>query len=217
VIEELNLEFRKSEKWGGEWLWPVEDFWGWKNLNKKPNRELPDKILSFVTEKSLLIQAGGNCGLYPKYYAKHFKKILTFEPDYRNFSCLTYNVPEKNVYKFQCCLGEDNKPVSLTEHEIFHGLASLYVSGSGDIPQITIDSLNVNPTLIHLDIEGFEGFALLGAKETINRSKPIIALETNGLGDNVGWSKEKINDLLFSWNYKILLDIGHDTIYGINE
>jgi FkbM family methyltransferase len=212
-IKKLNLEFRESDRYSGKWLWPADDYWGWKNLNKKPNVQLPSIISSQVKKKNLIIQAGGNCGLYPKYYSSVFKKVVTFEPDHRNFFCLTYNVPESNVFKFQACVGNENTSLSLSENPVYAGMASLTVSGEGDIPQITIDSLNLNPDLIHLDIEGFEGFALLGAKETILRSKPIIALETNGLGDAHGWNINTINDLMSSLGYSIAVDLEHDKIY----
>ena len=67
--------------------------------------------------------------------------------------------------------------------------------------------------MIHLDIEGFEGFALLGAEETVKRSKPVIVLEINGFGDAYGWSKEKINELLVSWNYIEHMTFESDTMY----
>lgn len=214
TIKKLNLEFRTSDRYAEKtWLWPADDVWGWKNLNKKPNVELPKIISSKVKKKNLIIQAGGNCGLYPKYYSSIFKKVITFEPDARNFFCLNYNVPESNVYKFQCCVGDKNEPLSISESPVYQGMASLSVSGPGDIPQITIDSLHLNPDLIHLDIEGFEGFALLGAVDTINRARPIIALETNGLGDVHGWTKEKLDELMFSLKYETLVDLGHDKIY----
>ena len=59
----------------------------------------------------------------------------------------------------------------------------------------------------------FEAFALLGAQETIARSKPLIVLETNGSGDEYGWPQEKIDSLLRSWNYKIHVAWNHDTVY----
>ena len=88
------------------------------------------------------------------------------------------------------------------------------VSGLGKIPQITIDSLNLNPDLIHLDIEGYEGFAIEGAKETLTKYSPIVVLETNGSGDQYGWPQEKIDNLLKSYGYTILETWGHDTVYG---
>ena len=46
---------------------------------------------------------------------------------------------------------------------------------------MTIDSLNLNPDLIQLDVEGFEENALKGAFDTIMRSRPIIIIEQKRL------------------------------------
>jgi len=185
---DLNLEYRESRRHLGKWLWPVEDIWAWKWLNKIGHFDLPIQISKLVSSKDLVIQAGGNCGLYPKQYSKIFNNVVTIEPDSRNFFCLCENVKENNVVKYQKAL----------------------------IEQITIDSLNLAPSLIHLDIEGFEGFALLGAKDTITKHRPLIVLETNGSGDEYGWPQEKIDELLYVWGYKIIQKWDHDTVYENN-
>jgi len=215
AITKLNLEFRESKAHGGSWLWPNDDTVAWSYLNKAAHRHLPHKISQFCDRKSLVIQAGGNAGLYPKQYASLFQQVITIEPDYRNFFCLCYNVPDANVFKFQACLGDSNKMLGLDYNPRWNNenRGAMKVSSSGIIPQITIDSFNLAPDLIHLDIEGYEGFALNGAIDTITKHKPLIVLETNGSGDEYGWPQNKIDELLFSLGYKILENWGHDTVY----
>jgi FkbM family methyltransferase len=211
----LNLEFRESKAHGGQWLWPADDTVAWGYLNKAAHRHQPHRIAELCLNRNLVIQAGGNAGLYPKQYSKLFKTTITVEPDYRNFICLAYNVPEDNVFKFQACLGNESKFLSIGYNDRWdhENRGAMKVTGSGLIPQITIDSLNVAPDLIHLDIEGYEAFALLGAEKTIKSHKPMIVLETNGSGDEYGWTQSKIDNLLFSWGYKILENWGHDPVY----
>lgn len=215
TIKEHNLEFRVSERHGGQWLWPADEHLAWRYLHKT-SWDLPARISNLVDNRSLVIQAGGNGGLYPKQYSKLFETVLTFEPDYRNFTCLSYNVPEQNVFKFQTCLGNESKFLNFGynprwEHE---NRGAMKVQTTGNlVPQITIDSLNVSPALIHLDIEGYEGFAIQGAEKTIKRSQPIIVLETNNSGDEYGWPQEKIDNLIFSFGYRVLVDWGHDKVY----
>jgi FkbM family methyltransferase len=165
-----------------------------------------------------VIQAGGNCGLYPKQYSKIFNNVVTIEPDSRNFFCLCENVKEDNVIKYQKALGDKHDYVKLDTNPRWNetNTGALKISGEGTIEQITIDSLNLAPSLIHLDIEGFEGPALLGAKETIIKYKPLIVLETNGSGDDYGWPQDRIDNLLFSWGYKIIQKWDHDTVYENN-
>lgn len=214
-FNELNLELRSSEKHVGEWLWPADEFIAWSYLHKQ-SWDLPLRISRFCKNKKLVLQAGGNAGLYPKQYSKLFDVVITVEPDYRNFYCLTFNVPERNVFKFQSCLGNENKFLNLDYNEKYKetNRGAMKVNGEGIIPQITIDSLGLTPDLIHLDIEGYEGPALEGAEHTLKNSSPIIVLETNGSGDQYNWKQEKIDQLLFSYGYRIIENWGHDTIYG---
>lgn len=214
MFEHLNLEIRKDPKEGSDWLWPTEDTWCWHHLNKGRFRNLPKQITEHCKGKNLVIQAGGNAGYYPKQYSKLFNTVVTFEPDHRNFYCLSYNVPEENVFKFRACVGNDNIPLSLELHKDHDlNLGGLRIKGEGIIPQVKIDCFGLNPSLIHLDIEGFEGFALLGAEETIKRSKPVIVLEINGFGDAYGWPKEKINTLLVGWGYVEHVTFENDVMY----
>lgn len=214
-FEELGLEFRSSRRHGGEWLWPKEDIWAWKWLNKLGHWDLPRQISELCIKRDLVIQAGGNAGLYPKQYSKLFNQVVTCEPNEKNFLCLSHNVPDDNVTKYQCALGDKPSNISLAANTIWNytNMGALKVNAEGDIPQITIDSLNLSPDLIHLDIEGFEGFALLGAENTIKKSKPLIVLETNGSGDEYGWPQEKIDQVLFDWGYRIEVKWEHDTVY----
>jgi hypothetical protein len=88
------------------------------------------------------------------------------------------------------------------------------VSGKGTIPVLRIDDLLLESCdLIHLDIEGFEGVALQGAKETIKKFKPIICLEINGLGKQYGWDENKIYNLLLSLNYKFEIKTESDHLF----
>lgn len=215
---DLNLEYRESRRHLGKWLWPVEDIWAWKWLNKIGHFDLPIQISKLVSSKDLVIQAGGNCGLYPKQYSKIFNNVVTIEPDSRNFFCLCENVKENNVVKYQKALGDKHSYVKLNTNPRWNetNTGALKIAGGGEIEQITIDSLNLAPSLIHLDIEGFEGFALLGAKDTITKHRPLIVLETNGSGDEYGWPQEKIDELLYAWGYKIIQKWDHDTVYENN-
>jgi FkbM family methyltransferase len=215
TFKSLGLEYRESRRHPGLWLWPSEDIWAWKWLNKIGHWDLPVQIARLCGRKNLVVQAGGNAGLYPKQYSQLFQSVVTLEPDYRNFTCLCCNVTEENVVKYQAAVGDVESSIELETNPRWNetNTGALKIKGHGDIKQITIDSLNLDPDLIHLDIEGFEAFALLGAQATIARSKPLIVLETNGSGDEYGWPQEKIDILLRSWNYEIHVAWDHDTVY----
>ena len=210
-----DVEYRVSRRHPGRWLWPREDRWAWKWLNKLEHYDLPRRIAELCDQRQLVIQAGGNCGLYPAQYSELFDQVITFEPDARNYHCLCVNVPNLNVIKHQQALGACSDLIRLEPDARWNetNQGALRTRSQGTIPQITIDSLAVAPNLIHLDIEGFEAFALQGAEHTIRTHRPLIVLETNGSGDEYGWPQHNIDAMLAQWGYTISISWGHDTVY----
>jgi FkbM family methyltransferase len=156
------------------WAWPKTDISCWAFMQRYP--VLPQTISELVPQKRVVVQAGGNCGFYPKQYAALFNTVYTFEPDWLNFYCLNINVPESNVVKNQSCLGNSHQLVDLRIKEKNRG--KNYVAGTGRYPTYRIDDLNLDVCdLIHLDIEGYEYYALQGATETISKCKSVIVIE----------------------------------------
>lgn len=167
------------------WYWPISDDKGergnWHQL-KNSYGDSPQKIANSCENKRVLVQAGGNCGLYVKEFANLFKHVYTFEPDPVNFYCLNLNVTESNVYKFQAALGSERKLVSIV-NDISYNVGATHVSADvsavGHVPILRIDDLGLNVCdAIQLDIEGYELFALYGAEETIKKCRPTIILES---------------------------------------
>jgi len=209
-MEDL-IEIRKG------WWWPKHDTACWKYLSTR--QQVPENVSNYVDKKRVLVQAGGNAGLYVKLYENIFDTIYTFEPDPINFYCLTKNTTAKTI-KFQGCLGNSPNLVNLSYDEINlkkPNSGGYRVKGSGDIPTIILDNLNLPIVdLIHLDIEGFEKFALLGSLETIKRCKPIIALELNGLAKNYNHTDNDVKNLIKSLGYNEIGIVDDDAIFKFN-
>lgn len=199
------------------YVWPKHDVACWKYLNKR--LDTPKIISNHCNNHRIIIQAGGNAGLYVDHYAKLFDFVYSFEPDPLNFFCLTNNTAE-NVFKFQSCLGKDNSFVNLTENNSSikkPNTGGYQVNGSGYIPTLTIDSFNFPfVDCIHLDIEGYELFALEGALQTIKKHKPVIALEMNHLSKNYGYGAETLFSFLENLNYKQIGNADDDNIFAYN-
>jgi FkbM family methyltransferase len=177
----------------------------------------PALIANLITNRNVIVQAGGNAGYYPKLYSQWFNHVYTFEPDPLNFYCLSQNCNTPNVHKFQACLGSKNECVGVfnTTTQLGHG--GSHVSGEGFIPTFKIDQLNLHDcNLIHLDIEGYEEHALRGAEETIKRFKPIIVIEyyapwLNRYNSNI----DIIDAFLHTLDYKFVsaIDASNDRVY----
>lgn len=201
------------------WTWPIDDGNGqyegptscWRYM--KDHDITPEIISSFVEEKKVCVQAGGNAGYYVKKYASLFDVVYTFEPDPVNFYCLNTNVDLSNVIKFQACLGKNHECVGL--NKTTPDVGSTHVSGSGLIPTLTIDDLNLsNCNLIHFDIEGYELFALQGSEKTIEKFKPIIAYESHD-----AWARrynvnlDEIEQFLIQRGYKFVGNAQGDKVF----
>ena len=197
------IEFDSLIELRDGWHWPKSDTRCWAYMQAYP--DLPFEIAKFVPDKQVMIQAGGNCGFYPKKYASIFREVYTFEPEWLNFYCLSRNVTEPNVIKSQACLGDVPKLVDLSVNEKNRG--KTHISGPGKYPVYLIDNLGLDTcNLIHLDIEGYEYFALLGAVNTIKKCSPVVVVEMwdqldNRFGENLN---QKTEQLLTSLNYKFV-------------
>lgn len=143
-------------------------------------------IMSVVPRKGFVLQAGGNCGLYPLMYSKHFERVFTFEPDPVNFYCLSANCPSSKIIKFNAAVGPKSEfqTIGIVDQQN----VGMHRIGAGDVViySLSIDSLNLQHLdLLHLDIEGFEYQALQGAFETIKRCRPVVVLEVTSLESEI--------------------------------
>ncbi len=128
----------------------------------------------------VVVQAGGNCGLWPEKLGKRFETVYTFEPDPVNFRCLCANAPAENIYKFNAALGDKHGGVDLVRDP--KRVGAHYVQGAGPIPTMLVDDLKLDVCdLVYLDIEGDELPALRGAAEMIARCRPTVVVEDKKL------------------------------------
>jgi FkbM family methyltransferase len=147
------------------------------------NSEFMRQFVPYLKGNKVAIQSGGNCGFVTKQVSEYFDYTYTFEPDTKNFLALCLNVPDKNVYKIQSCLGEKHKMVKMvTKHPFNRGSGANYVDinnyKESFIPTLKIDDLGLPACdFIQLDIEGYEYFALLGGEVTIKKYHPLLCLE----------------------------------------
>ena len=204
----------------GGWIWPKIDENSWEGQNKHSN--LAQHVLPYVTNRDVMIQAGGNCGFILSTFINHFKNVYTFEPDPVNFYCLNQNVTSPHVFKMQACLGESKETVNvqqLIREGRLHDIGGVHVSGVGATPTIVIDDLNLAGCgLIQLDIEGYEFKALKGAIKTIKKYKPVICVELCEKWLNrYENTPEDVYNLLQNLNYKLVDSEGVDKIFIYNE
>jgi FkbM family methyltransferase len=188
--------------------------------------DLPEYLMKHVPERQVMVQAGGNMGWFTRIYAQQFERMYVFEPDPVNFTCLNLNVPDRHVIKIQSCLGNTREFQSITSQE--HDRGKNHVMGGNDlikrtkkggkldyIPTLLIDDLNLDRCdFIHLDIEGYEYFALQGAEQTIKTHGPVIAVERAGHEARYGLTWDHIQDYLANLGYGIIDSYRYEVIFS---
>ena len=158
-------------------VWPSADVNSFNG--QKKHLHIHEEIMHLVTNRSVLVQAGGNCGMVLNTLVPYFTTVYTFEPDPVNFYCLNQNVTDPRVIKIQGCVGNDTTPVRLQIIEDRpKDIGSFHVTGQGITPVFRIDDLQLPDCgMIFLDVEGYEYEALLGSQNTIIKHKPMIFFE----------------------------------------
>lgn len=190
------------------WMWVLEDDGAWLGPHQEWMSSHRDAYLNAATGREVVVQAGGNCGLYPRLFAKYFKTVYTFEPDPLNFHCLVNNCQLDNIIKINAALGETNELVRVQRAGMGNvGMHTVQRDGETFVPQFTIDQLALKQcNFIQLDVEGYEINILRGAINTIKQFKPGISCEN---GSNNG-----IPDFLAPLGYNCVTTVGADVIYA---
>jgi FkbM family methyltransferase len=152
-------------------------------------------FMSKVKKFDVVVQAGGNCGMYPRFYKNYFKEVYTFEPDDLNFYCLDINCHGEGYHKVKGGLGDSIDKLKLRQGRPTNVGTHKIKSEPGNIQMYRIDDIDLQQCdLIHLDIEGYEDKALRGAENTIDKFKPVIITERAGGAQylsTLGYKKHK--------------------------
>lgn len=189
------LDMRKT----GPWVVPAHDkVCLAAALKQRPHLDL---LVSMSKGRRTAVQAGGNFGIWPARLAETFARVLTFEPEARNFAALQQNtVGLTNLTAHHAALGAVSGRAGMV---CVDGNAGAHRICLGDeVEVMTVDSFGLTDCdLIQFDLEGHEHQALLGAAQTIARSRPVIALEMKGLGRRYGTTDAATTELLRQWGY----------------
>lgn len=137
-------------------------------------------LVPHCKKTGLLVQAGGCVGIYPIEQAKHFNRILTFEPDPENQECLVANLRDRGLLSRVSvaygALTAKTGPVFLSRKKY----ATHTIEGEGEkISGWALDEKfqYLEPDAFQLDVEGHEVHVLRGAIDTIRRCRPVIQVE----------------------------------------
>lgn len=146
--------------------------------------------LAHVSGRTLAVDGGAHVGSWTFAMAEAgFKAVEAFEPAPDTFECLKENAKEWRqehmnvsclVGLTRCALGAEPGKMGLKEDGKYAGgnTGGRYLHGDGDVMVRPLDVYNLDVLdFLKLDVEGFELFALRGARTTLLRCKPVVLIE----------------------------------------
>ncbi len=187
-----------------KWEWQIEEFY-----------------TKIINSNFSIIDIGANIGYHTVKFSKLGKEVHAFEPAKDNFHQLGCNLLLNHalgkVKLHNLALSNVNEKLGIIGRETFSGENTLWskhtktkvinnvgatVLGkidNNDITAIPLDSLNLSPDLIKIDVEGHELKALQGSLKTIKENLPIILIEIHKNKD-----KENILSLFRELDYELI-------------
>ena len=144
-------------------------------------------ILEKMKPAGVMVDVGANIGYYSLLTAKTVKKVFAIEPEELNFSILKKNAQSnglKNIELIKAAAGSRQGKAVIKRSKVNLG-AHKVVRSEGEIKMIRLDDvIKEKVDVIKLDVEGMEGEVIRGAKNLIEKWKPIIFLEYGVNGRN---------------------------------
>lgn len=184
-----------------------------KNGNGIFDRASFEMCEKHITNRRTVLDVGGHYGTWAVGFANlGFENVHSFEPVTKIYNVLEKNSePYATITPYNSGISSNKRRVAFEVGEDNSGQGHVAINHkAGDIQLNSIDSYNFkNVDFIKLDVEGYEFYALDGARKTIAQWKPLICIELNGLAARYGLND---NDLVVMLN-----DMGYNKIAQNNK
>lgn len=163
-----------------------------------------DHILPMFEPDWCVVDVGSDVGSHTVRYAENAARVIAFEPNPEEFTCLVWNC--RNLRNVTCL------PLALSDRRDLRALLRCDNAGAGHIDPhgtdgsimcVPLDSLPLERMdFLKIDVEGYEPRVLDGAAKTIHRYRPLILLEMNaGTLARYGADYRTIFDWLMRFGY----------------
>ena len=168
-------------------------------------------LLHFLKPSDLFIDVGANVGAYTILASAEIKaKTIAIEPVPTTFKNLMDNIAinqmQDKVSALNIGLGSKKSKLKFTKSlDTVNHVATENEKDTIEVEIETLDSVLLTdiPSLIKIDVEGFETEVLLGAENTLNNEKlKAIIIELNGSGMRYGYDENKIHENLIGKGFK---------------
>lgn len=174
---------------------------------------MAEQVCRHIKPGDVVVQGGANIGTLTRAMLDAGAHVIAFEPNTDAYECLIHNCPGAHT----CPAGLSDQPSFFRLHKEQNAGASYLAEVAtpppfgapfdGKVPCIVLDDLRgldeKDVRQLVLDVEGFEGRALRGARRTIARCHPIIICEVNrGALERAGTSDDELFALIESYGYR---------------
>lgn len=189
-----------------------------------------DRALAHVKDFGIAIDGGAHVGSWTMRMAEKFKQVHAFEPSPPTYECLNANMSEwgaahKDIDVFialhKCALGEAAGMAGMGEDGKYSnggntGGRYLLPGIAGTIRVRSLDSFGLaGCDFLKLDVEGFELYALQGARAVIEEFRPIVQIEVkHRMAQRYGLAADRAGLYLRKLGMRIIDKIGSDEVWG---
>jgi FkbM family methyltransferase len=210
--ETITFDYPIPDEHSRKKMEKINNFYEWRIL-----RTLP-KFFNGGTA----IDIGAFIGTHTVFFKKFckFDKIISFEPNQRNFKYLTRNCKINNVDAILINKAlsdkkgrgkeEITKPAFTGNPKL--GCIEIISNDTGDIDISTLDDFNFEDvSFLKIDVEGFECNVIKGGLNLIKKCKPMIMAEC--FDEEHPDRFKEIDTLLSNIGYKNLYCIGYNGVW----
>lgn len=178
-----------------------------KGIESKLLRSSIKLIEKYKIEKPVVLDIGANYGFISLALQTNLCKevsIYSFEPHPSIFKVFQKSISEnniKNIILENVAIGKEDCDVELNLYGQTSNVLNFDKNNRGKtiIKQINLDNYlserNIQPNFIKIDVDGYEANVLNGLKNTIEKFKPIMVVETN--------DDQEVINILKSMDYKL--------------
>ncbi len=150
-------------------------------------KHLEELFPRYVKPGSTVIDAGAHIGTHTLALAKLAGpegRVYAFEPQRKIFRELVYNMRlngVSNVVPLRFALGDSAGVIEMARATLGNEGATPVGLGGDQAELRSLDSFGFrNVSFMKIDVEGFEDHVLDGARETVQRNRPVILIEIQG-------------------------------------
>jgi len=175
----------------------------------RPENDPVYEELAFIRDRmlspdDLVFDVGSHHGLHTICMARHSARVVAVEPNPHNVAILKTNTELnflQNVVIRQVAVGDSIGKISLLQDSNHGGVLP---RKTGGLPTIDVEVLPLDqvaqeygfPNLLKIDVEGFEGRALKGASQILQRCPKIVIEVHTDWVCRYGSSVNEVIDLL---------------------